>query len=67
MLMPFNGYTTFHCQDIKWVIREDVLPPVKERLIPHLSSHTFFKQNVPIKKGKRKSLWHLTLTGDQVD
>ncbi len=67
MRMSVEGYTTFHCQDIKWVIREDVLPPVKERLIPHLSSHTFFKQNVPIKKGKRKSIWHLTLTGVQVD
>ena len=63
--MPVKGYTIFRCKDIKWIIREDVLTLVKERLIPHLSSSTFFEQNLAIKKGKRKSIRLLTLPGDQ--
>jgi len=67
MLMPVAGYTIFNCHDVKWLMRDDVLTPVKERLIPDLSSSKFFEQNVPIKKGKRKSLWLFTLPGDKED
>jgi len=63
--MPVKGYTAFHFQDIKWLIREDVLSHIKERLIPHLSSSAFFEQNLAIKKGKRKSVWFFTLPGTQ--
>jgi len=65
--MPVAGYTIFNCHDVKWLMRDDVLTPVKERLIPDLSSSKFFEQNVPIKKGKRKSLWLFTLPGDKED
>ena len=48
MLMPFNGYTTFHCQDIKWFIREDAKPALdnlvrimqENPITVELSSHT---------------------------
>lgn len=65
--MSIEGYTTFTCQDVKWIIREDVLSHVKERLIFDLSSSGFFEQNAPIKKGKRKSIWVFNLPSDRED
>lgn len=64
MPMSVEGYTNFYCQDVKWLIREDLLPPIKDRLIPDLSSSKFFEQNVPIKKGKLKSIWLFSLPND---
>ena len=61
-----EGYTTLPLKDTKWIIRKDVLPLVKERLIPHLSS-SYFEQNTPIKKGKHKSIWLLSLNGNRED
>lgn len=49
------------------MMKKDTLPFVKERLIPYLSSSSFFEQHAPIKKGKHKSIWHVTLTGDEED
>lgn len=62
-----EGYTSFFLKDIKWKMKNDMLPFVKEQLIPPLSSPAFFEQHAPIKKGKHKSIWHLTLTGHQGD
>ena len=61
--MPIEGYTTFSCQDVKWLIRKDIPIPVKGKVISDLSSSTFFEQNTPIKQGKRKSIWLFTLSG----
>lgn len=61
--MPIEGYTTFSCQDVKWLIRKDIPIPVKGKVISDLSSSAFFEQNTPIKKGKRKSIWLFTLSG----
>ena len=63
--MLVEGYTTFSCQDVKWLIREDIPTPVKGKVIPDLSSSRFFEQNTPIKKGKRKSIWLFTLSSGE--
>jgi tRNA A-37 threonylcarbamoyl transferase component Bud32 len=67
MVMSVEGYTAFYCQDVKWLIKNDLPIPLKERLISDLSSSRFFEQNVPIKKGKRKSIWIFNLPSDQED
>ena len=63
--MPIEGYTTFSCQDVKWLLREDIPITVKGKVISDLSSSSFFEQNTPIKKGNRKSIWLLSLSGGE--
>jgi len=63
--MHTEGYTTFYCQDVQWFIREDTPTAVTESVIPTLSSSVFYQQNQPIKKGRKKSIWLLTVPGDE--
>lgn len=50
-------YTPFYSNDVKWLLRKDAPEPVRDDLIPRVSSPLFFEQTVPTKAGASKSLW----------
>jgi tRNA A-37 threonylcarbamoyl transferase component Bud32 len=65
--MLVEGYTTLNVNDVQWLLKDDAHPVVKEHVITHLSSETFFKHSVSIKRGKHKSIWLFTPPADQED
>src|SRR5512139_1029005 len=50
-------YTPFYSNDVQWMLRKDAPEPVRDDLIPRVSSPLFFEQTVPTKAGASKSLW----------
>ena len=65
--MLLEGYTTLTVNNVQWLLKDDAHPVVKEHVIAHLSSETFFNHCVSIKRGKHKSLWLFTPPADQND
>jgi tRNA A-37 threonylcarbamoyl transferase component Bud32 len=65
--MLVEGYTTLTVNNVQWLLKDDAPPIVKEHVIAHLSSETFSKHSVSIKRGKHKSLWLFTPPADQED
>ena len=65
MSMVIEGYTTFYCEEVKWLLRKDIPTSVKGKVIPNLSLSKFFQEHTPIKKGKRKSIWLFTLSSGE--
>jgi hypothetical protein len=54
-------YTSFYSNDVQWILRKDAPEPVRDDLLPRVSSPLFFKQTAPAKAGTSKSLWLATL------
>ena len=65
--MQIEGFNTRLVNDVSWLIDKEVCFTLEEELIPLLSSSAFFKQTVPIKKGKHKSLWRFIPSAGQED
>ncbi len=65
--MSCKGYTPLSCEGVRWLVRKDIHPSVKEQLLPTLSSSSFFKKSRAIKEGARKSLWEFSVSGDGGD
>jgi hypothetical protein len=50
-------YTAFYSNDVQWMLRKDAPEPVRDDLLPRVSSPLFFEQTAPAKAGASKSLW----------
>jgi hypothetical protein len=50
-------YTPFYSNDVQWMLRKDAPEPVRDDLLPRVSSPLFFEQTAPAKAGASKSLW----------
>ena len=65
--MQRAGYNTRLVNGVKWLIAKEACLTLEEELIPLISSSAFFQQEVPIKKGKHKSLWRFIPSAGQED
>jgi hypothetical protein len=55
-------YTPFYSNDVQWMLRRDAPEPVRDDLLPRVSSPLFFEQTAPAKAGASKSLWLAALS-----
>ena len=60
--MPVKRCTTFELDDVRWLVSDDMPAPLKETLLPLVSSPGFAADGTLLKQGAYKSIWRYRLS-----
>jgi hypothetical protein len=63
--MPVKRYTTLNLGDVRWLVSDDMPAPLRETLLPLVSSPGFVSDGTLLKRGTYKSIWRYRLSTHQ--